>query len=556
MIHTFPIEFLRQALEQHLLKKHIENPNYFGGSNQIQLFSFYEQLKGQDEVDRFVERYRDLTEQQNRANLIGNGILLSPENPTITNLYSSLIIPMTWTCSIRTMLQNRDQMIETLFELIDELKGRKVDIAELKCEDENGKVYYQPFCVGTIGHNEEDGLYIKSGDYIGNQVSSPHDITNAEIWTMITNLKTNAGVRQTLSYDNHDYLYVGKVGSPYQMAVITGKQHNQTTIGSIMSFDYLSTTSTTYTIRVKFTSSERYLKTPDVGTISCGSKSFNVKINDVSSTVSATGVLESTQFVDNQYIAYFNFSFTKTSGATVEFVSISGSPVATISGIKKVYVWQEIEDDGEYDNIIFPEENDSFVKYKLSMSFDSLRCDTPKTLNGNEYCEISFGGSATLVSEGVKLGNDLVKLAVSKNKIVAATDITFTPYYYWLEPLEMPSGNGAGVQSNLLVSNFFKANSHTDSNTIVLQYTFIADSKSNILEEWFDYGRYGITENDIGDYTITPNIIYDVAEYWSSWGNVKQKAYLGKLIESVDIENTESDTLTLSITMQLQGENN
>ena len=439
MIHTFPIEFLRQALEQHLLKKHIENPNYFGGSNQIQLFSFYEQLKGQDEVDRFVERYRDLTEQQNRANLIGNGILLSPENPTITNLYSSLIIPMTWTCSIRTMLQNRDQMIETLFELIDELKGRKVDIAELKCTDENGKVYYQPFCVGTVGHNDGGFLQIKNGDYIGVVGTNP---TSEQIKAKITAIDTLIGDETALTTGRWFYLSVGGVLSVAR---------------------YTATTLTT---------------------------------------------------------GYFSI----------------------------------VEDDGSYTDIIFPPEHTSFTKYKMSLSFDSLRCDTPKTLNGNEYCEISFGGSATLVSDGVKLGNDMVKVSFEKSKIAAETDITWeNADVYFLEPLEMPSGNGAGVQSNLLTSNFFKANSHTDSNTITLQYTFIADDTQDILKQWFDYGRYGIMGTSQNQ--ISPNMIYEVVEYWSSWAVITPKTYLGKLIESVDIENTESDSLTISITIQVQGEN-
>ena len=114
MVNVFAIDFIRQALEQTLFEEHIKNLNMFGGKNQINIFSFYEQLKGQDEVDRFVENYRDLTEQQNRTSLIGNGVIVAPENPTITNLYSSTIIPMSWACSIRCTLGNRDQMVATI----------------------------------------------------------------------------------------------------------------------------------------------------------------------------------------------------------------------------------------------------------------------------------------------------------------------------------------------------------------------------------------------------------------------------------------------------------
>ena len=144
MLKIFPIDFIRQAFEQKLLKEHNNNQELFGGKDQVNIFSFYEQLKSQDEVDRFVENYRDLADQQNRSGLILNGVIVAPENPTITNLYSSLIIPMSFTCSMRCLIGNRDQAIWTINNLINKLKGRKVDIAQLNCVDEEGKKYTVP----------------------------------------------------------------------------------------------------------------------------------------------------------------------------------------------------------------------------------------------------------------------------------------------------------------------------------------------------------------------------------------------------------------------------
>ena len=43
-------------------------------------------------------------------------------------------------------------------------------------------------------------------------------------------------------------------------------------------------------------------------------------------------------------------------------------------------------------------------------------------------------------------------------------------------------------------------------------------------------------------------------EIWCSWGEYEVSSLTTKLIENIDIENTESDTLTLSLTMQIQGE--
>ena len=54
-----------------------------------------------------------------------------------------------------------------------------------------------------------------------------------------------------------------------------------------------------------------------------------------------------------------------------------------------------LEDDGGDYPILFPPEHEGFEKYKLSLSFDSIKCNQPRTLNGDEYCDISFGGSAT-----------------------------------------------------------------------------------------------------------------------------------------------------------------
>ena len=430
MIKGFPIDFIRQALEQKLLEQHIKNVNLFGGKNQVNILSFYEQLKSQDEVDRFVETYRDLTEQQNRTGLILNGVLVSPENPTITNLYSSLIIPMSFTCSLRCMLENRDQSLETINNLIEQLKGRKVDIAQLKCKDENGKTYFTPFMVGTIGQGIGEPT-LKNGDYIG-QVNALGTINVEDI---LTNLASEGVYDINKMFEEGQWYYV---------------QYN----GKLIVF---------------YCDGDNYI---------------------------------------------------------------------------------HIEDDGTHNDIIFPPEHESFEKYKLSFSFEALRCDEPRNLNGKEYCELSFGGSCTLVNETTMLGNDLIKIGIKRDKIIKSNGTnTFDDVLEYLEPLEMPSGNNANTQINQLVSNNFKTNTHTDAIALTLQYTFIADIKSNLINKLFDYARYGDQSY------ITPNIIYLVNEIWSYWGNYNKKTISTKIVENIEIENTESDSLTLSVNMQIQGEN-
>ena len=50
-------------------------------------------------------------------------------------------------------------------------------------------------------------------------------------------------------------------------------------------------------------------------------------------------------------------------------------------------------------------------------------------------------------------------------------------------------------------------------------------------------------------------MIYEINEFWCSWGDIENKNVNAKIVESIDIENTESDTLTLGLTFQLQGAN-
>ncbi len=546
MIRGFPISFVQVALEQTLQKLHNDNPNLVGGKNQIEIHSFYEQLKGQDEVDRFVKTFRDLTEQQNRMGLIANGILMSPENPTITNLYTSMIIPMSWACSLRVKLSDRDLMLETINALIEELKGSKVDIAELKCRDDQGRAIYVPFAVGTIGHI--DGTpYIKCGDYIGDFVSSTP--TNSDIKTRLSTLGA-IGLGTNLT--NNEYLYLGANGE-IKVAQKSLNQELETDDWNLedINYDTLTSNFTNVNGYVSFKSYDGgYTSVPDfvppivqfvVYDSANHSKEFKVQTTIRNSSLDGTGHI----------VFECNYSFEiKTSEWDFESIDTS------IDGVVKEPMVEgyAIISSSDY-NIIFPPEHESFEKYKLSLSFEGLRCDTPRTLNGNEYCEISFGGSATLVNNGVKLGNDLVKLSVVKNKIMAESPIVFTSApVYWLEPLELPSGNGANTIPNQLVSNAFKVNTHTDSLTLTLQYTFILDNDQTFLNQLYKYGRYGtqgITVND-----ISPNMIYNVDEWWSSWGVVDKETFKAKLIESVDIENTESDTMTITITMQVQGENN
>ena len=445
MTKAFSIDFIRQLISQTLLEENIKYPTqYIGNENQVRLTSFYEHLASDDEVNRFVETVRDLTNQQNRTGLIANGIIFTPENPTITNVNKATIIPLSFTMNFRCKLADRDLVLETLNNAVSILKGRKWDIAEF----DNGKL----FKVGTIANNVNGEPLIFNNDFLGGEIVD-------------TELGFQESMENVISY------YSSK-GINYVYA----STHRR------MNFYYQ------------------------------GSGKLKVGI----------GLYDANQ---NKWLYY-----------------------------------RDIQPNEAYSSIIFPPQHNSFTKWCVSMSFDSFKCSEPRTLNANDYCDISFGGSATISSANVVLGNQLTKVGILRDKIVTSdngsTDYDFNETSYnWLEPLELPSGNNPDTQVNSLLKNNFLNNSHTNSINVTNEYTFICDDEDTFLNMLFKYGRYGIQrENDA--YTITPNTIFKVKEIWSKWGVVNVYEYSAKISGSIDIDNTESDTLTITLPLQTQGENN
>ena len=445
MNKAFPLDFVRQLIEQTLLEENIKDPEkYIGGKNYLSLCSFYEQLVQQDEVDRYTELYKDIIDQQNRTGLIANGVILAPENPTITNLNQCTIIPLSFTINFRCNLENRDNVLYTLNHMISLLKGRKFDIAEF----DNGKL----FKVGTFGNNVNGVPIIKNGDFLGFGFTDDYYVNqiDAKLGELLDIFCFEDG---TENLKDGDWWYIEKEG---KLCV------------------------------VRYTEEDGFV---------------------------------------------------------------------------------EVFDDGSYPDIVFPPEHNSFDPYKISISFDSLRCDEPRTLNANEYCSITFGGSATISNAKIRFGNDILKLGFEKLLIKGNPDIEISDEdnqtWYWLEPLEIPSSNNANTKPIQLISNAFNTNSHTDSLNISLQYTFVVDTDIPLIKQFYDYARYGIQatigEKDgktfIEEDGITPNIIYKICELYNTWGNYEVIFIKAKVVESIEIENTESDVLSITIPFQIQGDN-
>lgn len=416
---TMSIDYIRELIENTLAEEHEKNPNFFGGKDQVNLFSFYEQLQEDYEVDRFTEVYRDLVDQQNRTGLIMNGTIVAPENPQMLNTHNHTIIPLTYNVSFRVALKDRDDTLATLDNLFKVLKGRKQDIAEL----DTGKLIE----VGTIANNVNGVPEINDYDFIG---------TLNNIEDIDTDIRNK--------------------------------------------FDYYST--------LGFVSNAKNLYFENNGKL---------------------------------YLAEYD------SDGDVWLIDQNGVPQHT-----------------------------SFEKCKVSISFDSIRIDEPKTLNAKEYITIMFGGSATLTDGSVVLGNQLTKVGIKKYKVQAQTDIAITDDYHWLEPLEMPSGLGISNEISQLASHNFLQNTHNDGIKASIDYSFVLDFAEPLIKQWFRYARYGIQGTVANSYSdgVSPNMLYKIQEIWSSWGEVEVYEITAKLVDNVDIENTESDSLSIKVTFDIQKE--
>ena len=452
MIKVFQIDFVRAIFEWQLQNNYKTNQNDNFSKDDVALFSFYEHLVNNEEINRYVETYKEMNEEMNRQNKIGYGIVATSTTPTFTNLYSAFISPFEWSAKIRTTMANRDKMLSTIYNLIYELKGRKVDIASLHCYDENDNyVGEKLFAVGTI---EE---MIESGDYIG---------------TLATN-------------------------------------------------DSVGVSALTDSILAKLDL---------VG--------YNFRNDFVVYATDTNGNLTRWLFEDGLWL----------NDTTNEY---------------------DFDNDDVPDSIIYNiPKHKGFDKMKVDFAFDDIVCDEPYTLDTEEYCDITFGGSSTLCTSNILLGNDMVRLAIGKDKIVTSNDNTDNILfrnavnkidYTFLEPLDISSALNGNSVNNFLRSNFFLANSNVDSVNGTLQYSFPLDTSNKLIKQWFNYSRYFITNTPngvISNDSVTPNIIYSIKEYWNTWGEIEIREIKGKVFGDITIENSESDTLTLSISFQIQGENN
>lgn len=223
---------------------------------------------------------------------------------------------------------------------------------------------------------------------------------------------------------------------------------------------------------------------------------------------------------------------------------IVGGSLFYLGNNGKLECWKCVDED----NNIFAKvegsvpNHTSFKKLKCSFGFNVKSTDEPYTMNGEDKIYIKLSGMATIVDERVMLGNDLVSVNLLKenDNILDANT---------LEPIGFPSNISLDGINYQIRNNIFKTNSHKVSIGVVIQYEFILDMEKPILKQLFQFTRYGLIDKNN---STTPNTRYYVFEIISSWGNVMCNCLVGN-IKECSIENSESDVMSISVPIELQG---
>jgi hypothetical protein len=157
----------------------------------IFLASFYEQLQDDQQISRYVETIKELLSLQNREKDVSNykamGVISQSGNAEIINIKSSYISPLEYQARFDIQLNDRDYVLDKLKTLIDDLRGRKFELA-LRSTGEV-VVFQEP-----SGYNDLHTLpIITSKMYIPYTGSNP--ITTASnFWT---HLKTRVALTQS-----------------------------------------------------------------------------------------------------------------------------------------------------------------------------------------------------------------------------------------------------------------------------------------------------------------------------------------------------------------------
>ena len=178
---------------------------------------------------------------------------------------------------------------------------------------------------------------------------------------------------------------------------------------------------------------------------------------------------------------------------------------------------------------------DNVVKYKISVSFNTIQSQEPYINNGLDRVFLFFGGSITIVDGNVGLGNDIVQYTIQEGKD--------TGTIYFVEPSEFPASLAVTDDGYQTWASAYKTIDRNMAIDNKLVYNFVYDKTNTLYNNLYKYARFGLG-------IIDPNQVYTIKEYRYDYGVLVIDKVYAKLGE-VSFSNTNGDVMMINTTFKV-----
>jgi hypothetical protein len=218
-------------------------------------------------------------------------------------------------------------------------------------------------------------------------------------------------------------------------------------------------------------------------------------------------------------------------------VYMDGADGDTLSGLYKLNIGYA---GGVHSLTSFQKLENSFTRYKLSLSFDGIQSQEPYINNGVDRVFLFFGGSATVVESNVSLGNDIILHTIQVGDNEGDT--------YTVEPTEIPASLSVSDDTFQTYANGYRT---TDRNLAIgnkMAYSFIYDTTNTLYNDLYAYARFGVAVTPSA--IILPQQIFTIKEYRYSFGLAIINTFYAKLGD-VATSNTNGDVMTISVNFKI-----
>lgn len=218
-------------------------------------------------------------------------------------------------------------------------------------------------------------------------------------------------------------------------------------------------------------------------------------------------------------------------------VYMDGSDGDTLSGLYKLtinYVG------GVHTLASYVKIENSYTRWKLSLSFDGIQSQEPYINNGVDRVFLFFGGSATIVESNVSLGNDIILNTIQVGKNAGTI--------YDVEPTEIPASLSVNDDTYQTYANGYRTQDRNMAVGNKMAYSFIYDTTNQLYNDLYAYARFGVATTPLG--VILPQQIFTVKEYRYSFGVKTINTFYAKLGD-VATSNTNGDVMTISVNLKV-----